>query len=121
MTKRLLVVGGGIAGFGMARALLLRGVPCSLVERLPEPPVAGMGLNLPGNAVRALAALGLADEVAARGVPIRPGGAARSVPGRLPCRQQTSYGEAACRTRRARRPDGSGSASTRSATTRRSA
>jgi 2-polyprenyl-6-methoxyphenol hydroxylase-like FAD-dependent oxidoreductase len=71
MTKRLLVVGGGIAGFGMARALLLRGVPCSLVERLPAPPVAGMGLNLPGNAVRALAALGLADEVAARGVPIR--------------------------------------------------
>jgi 2-polyprenyl-6-methoxyphenol hydroxylase-like FAD-dependent oxidoreductase len=51
MTKRLLVVGGGIAGFGMARALLLRGVPCSLVERLPAPPVAGMGLNLPGNAV----------------------------------------------------------------------
>jgi 2-polyprenyl-6-methoxyphenol hydroxylase-like FAD-dependent oxidoreductase len=71
MTSRLLVVGGGIAGFGMVRALLLRDVPCTLVERLSAPPVAGMGLNLPGNAVRALAALGLADEVVGCGVPIR--------------------------------------------------
>jgi 2-polyprenyl-6-methoxyphenol hydroxylase-like FAD-dependent oxidoreductase len=71
MMGRLLVVGGGIAGFGMVRALLLREVPCTQVERLSAPPVAGMGLNLPGNAVRALDALGLADEVIARGVPIR--------------------------------------------------
>jgi 2-polyprenyl-6-methoxyphenol hydroxylase-like FAD-dependent oxidoreductase len=71
MTSRLLVVGGGIAGFGLARALSLRGVPCTLVERLPAPPGAGLGLNLPGNAVCALAALGLADEVVDRGVRIR--------------------------------------------------
>jgi 2-polyprenyl-6-methoxyphenol hydroxylase-like FAD-dependent oxidoreductase len=71
MTNRLLVVGGGIAGFGLLRALSLRGVSGTLVERLPAPPGSGLGLNLPGNAVRALAALGLADEVAARGVPIR--------------------------------------------------
>jgi 2-polyprenyl-6-methoxyphenol hydroxylase-like FAD-dependent oxidoreductase len=71
MSGRVLVVGGGIAGFGLARALSLRGVSCTLVERLPAPPGAGLGLNLPGNAVRALAALGLADEVVDRGMPIR--------------------------------------------------
>ena len=71
MSNRLLVVGGGIAGFGLARALLQRGVPCTVVDRLPAPPESGLGLNLPGNAVRALAALGLADEVIELGVPIR--------------------------------------------------
>jgi 2-polyprenyl-6-methoxyphenol hydroxylase-like FAD-dependent oxidoreductase len=71
MSGRLLVVGGGIAGFGLARALSLRGVSCTLVERLPAPPGSGLGLNLPGNAVRALAALGLADEVVDRGTHIR--------------------------------------------------
>jgi 2-polyprenyl-6-methoxyphenol hydroxylase-like FAD-dependent oxidoreductase len=71
MTNRLLVVGGGIAGFGLARALFLRGMSCTLVERLPAPPGAGLGLNLPGNALRALAALGLAEEVVDRGMRIR--------------------------------------------------
>jgi 2-polyprenyl-6-methoxyphenol hydroxylase-like FAD-dependent oxidoreductase len=71
MSGRLLVVGGGIAGFGLVRALSLRGVSCTLVERLPAPPGSGLGLNLPGNAVRALAALGLADEVVDRGMRIR--------------------------------------------------
>jgi 2-polyprenyl-6-methoxyphenol hydroxylase-like FAD-dependent oxidoreductase len=71
MSGRVLVVGGGIAGFGLLRALSLRGVSCALVERLPAPSGAGLGLNLPGNAVRALAALELADEVVDRGVPIR--------------------------------------------------
>jgi 2-polyprenyl-6-methoxyphenol hydroxylase-like FAD-dependent oxidoreductase len=71
MTSQLLVVGAGIAGFGVARALSLRGVSCALVERLPAPPGSGLGLNLPGNAVRALAGLGLAEEVVDRGVRIR--------------------------------------------------
>jgi 2-polyprenyl-6-methoxyphenol hydroxylase-like FAD-dependent oxidoreductase len=71
MTNRLLVVGGGIAGFGLARALSLRGVSCTLVERLPAPPGSGLGLNLPGNALRALAALGLGEEVVERGMRIR--------------------------------------------------
>jgi 2-polyprenyl-6-methoxyphenol hydroxylase-like FAD-dependent oxidoreductase len=71
MTSRLLVAGGGIAGFGLARALSLQGTSCTLVERLPAPPGSGLGLNLPGNAMRALAALGLAEEVVDRGVRIR--------------------------------------------------
>jgi 2-polyprenyl-6-methoxyphenol hydroxylase-like FAD-dependent oxidoreductase len=71
MSGRVLVVGGGIAGFGLLRALSMRGVSCTLVERLPTPPGSGLGLNLPGNAVRALAALGLADAVVDRGMRIR--------------------------------------------------
>jgi 2-polyprenyl-6-methoxyphenol hydroxylase-like FAD-dependent oxidoreductase len=67
----VLVVGGGVAGFAMARALSLRGVPCELVERLAAPASPGTGLNLPGNAIRALAALGVAEAVIQRGVPIR--------------------------------------------------
>ena len=71
MTGPLLVVGGGIAGFGLARALSLRGVSCTLVERHPAPSGAGLGLNLPGNAIRPLAALGLGEEVVDRGMRIR--------------------------------------------------
>lgn len=67
----MLVVGGGIAGFGVARALTMRGVPVTVVERLATPPQAGLGLNLPANAVRALAALGVADDVVRAGVPVR--------------------------------------------------
>jgi 2-polyprenyl-6-methoxyphenol hydroxylase-like FAD-dependent oxidoreductase len=65
------VVGGGIAGFALARALSLHGLGCTVLERSPGPAVGGLGLNLPGNAVRALAALGLADEVVDRGVRVR--------------------------------------------------
>jgi 2-polyprenyl-6-methoxyphenol hydroxylase-like FAD-dependent oxidoreductase len=71
MTNRLLVVGGGVAGFGLVRALALNGVSCTLVEKLPAPSGAGLGLNLPGNALGALAALGLAEKIVDRGVRIR--------------------------------------------------
>jgi 2-polyprenyl-6-methoxyphenol hydroxylase-like FAD-dependent oxidoreductase len=67
----VLVVGGGIAGLAVARALSLRRVPCALVDRAQASAGPGLGLNLPGNAVRALATLGLADEVLGRGVRIR--------------------------------------------------
>lgn len=71
MAYRLLVVGGGIAGFGLARALSLRGLSCTVVERYPAAPEPGLGLNLPGNAVRALDSLGLAEQVVDRGMRIR--------------------------------------------------
>lgn len=68
---RVLVVGGGIAGFAMVRALRQRAVPAGLVERLGGPPDAGLGVNLPGNAVRALNALGVGDGLSRCGVPVR--------------------------------------------------
>jgi len=71
VTDDVLVIGAGIAGLGLARALSLPGVPCAMLDRLDRQPSRGMGLNLPGNAVRALARLGLADEVVERGVRIR--------------------------------------------------
>jgi 2-polyprenyl-6-methoxyphenol hydroxylase-like FAD-dependent oxidoreductase len=67
----VLVVGGGIAGFAMMRALDQRGISAVLVDRLNGPPDTGLGLNLPGNAVRALRDLGVGEELRARGVPVR--------------------------------------------------
>jgi voltage-gated potassium channel Kch len=69
--RRVLVVGGGIAGFAMIRALDQRGIPAVLVDRLNRPPDVGLGLNLPGNAVRALRELGVGEELKARGVAVR--------------------------------------------------
>jgi 2-polyprenyl-6-methoxyphenol hydroxylase-like FAD-dependent oxidoreductase len=71
VSGHVLVVGGGIAGLALIRALGLHGVPCDLVERAPAPPSPGLGLNLPGNALRALGLLGLADAVISRGRRIR--------------------------------------------------
>ncbi len=70
MTGRVLVVGAGIAGLATARALKSRGVGADVVERRPEPPGPGFGLNLPGNAVRALERLGVAGPVSDAGVPV---------------------------------------------------
>lgn len=71
MAGRVLIVGGGIAGFALARALSQRGIPFTVVDRLEGPPDAGLGLNLPGNAVQALRALGVGDELVRRGAAIR--------------------------------------------------
>jgi len=66
----VLVVGGGIAGRALARVLARNGLGCTLVERRGTVG-RGMGVNLPGNAVRALGQLGVCDKVLARGVPVR--------------------------------------------------
>jgi 2-polyprenyl-6-methoxyphenol hydroxylase-like FAD-dependent oxidoreductase len=67
---RVLVVGAGVAGLALARALLRGGVDCTVVERRTGIAADGLALNLPGNAVRALMLLGVADEVLGRGVRI---------------------------------------------------
>ncbi|MEV6306375.1 FAD-dependent monooxygenase [Actinoplanes sp. NPDC051861] len=54
----VLVVGGGIAGLALARALIDRNVPVEVVERNVDRG-AGLAINLPGNAVTAFAALGI--------------------------------------------------------------
>jgi 2-polyprenyl-6-methoxyphenol hydroxylase-like FAD-dependent oxidoreductase len=68
---RVIVAGAGIAGLAMARALHRHGIPVLVLDRLPGPPDAGLGLNLPGNAVRALGALGVAEELGGLGAPVR--------------------------------------------------
>ncbi|MFI9401252.1 FAD-dependent monooxygenase [Nocardia sp. NPDC052316] len=65
----VLVVGAGVAGMAAAGALERRGLSVDLIERRTQNP-AGAGLFLPGNAVRALAELGVGDALR-DGVPIR--------------------------------------------------
>ncbi len=64
---RILVVGGGVAGLSMARALHLRGLDSEIVERDPAWRIAGAGVYIPGNGMAALDRLGLGDAVRARG------------------------------------------------------
>ena len=70
-TERVLIAGGGIAGLALRRALQRRGIPSLTWERRAEPADAGLAINLPGNAVQALAQLGLAQELGTLGAPIR--------------------------------------------------
>ena len=65
MTLRVLIVGAGIAGLALARALRLRGITAEVVERTAEWEASGAGLYLPGNSVRALDELGIWEELAA--------------------------------------------------------
>jgi 2-polyprenyl-6-methoxyphenol hydroxylase-like FAD-dependent oxidoreductase len=58
--RRVLIVGGGIAGLALART----GVAVEVIEREPAWRPAGTGIYLPGNAARALRALGLEAQVA---------------------------------------------------------
>ena len=59
MTLRILVVGAGIAGLAVARALRLAGFRPDVVEELPATMLPAAGIYLPGNASRALRQLGL--------------------------------------------------------------
>ncbi|MGR6317616.1 FAD-dependent monooxygenase [Micromonospora soli] len=56
---RILVVGAGIAGLAVARALRLAGFRPDVTEKLPAGELHDMGLYLPGNAARALRRLDL--------------------------------------------------------------
>jgi 2-polyprenyl-6-methoxyphenol hydroxylase-like FAD-dependent oxidoreductase len=70
VTGSVLVVGGGIAGRAVARALAQHDLRCTLLERR-ESSGRGMGVNLPGNAVRALAELGVPERALSDGLPLR--------------------------------------------------
>jgi len=67
---RILIVGAGIAGLALGRALRLKGVRPDIIERAGSPAPGGAGLYIPGNGARALRMLGLAEEVLARSVRI---------------------------------------------------
>lgn len=79
--RTAVVVGGGIGGLAAAVALGLRGWRVSVLERSPEFTEAGAGLSLWPNAMRALAALGLADRVRGIGA-VEVGGGVRDRAGR---------------------------------------
>jgi FAD-dependent urate hydroxylase len=68
--RRVLIVGGGIAGLALAPTLARSGVAVEVIEREPAWRPAGTGIYLPGNAARALRALGLEAQVASRAVEI---------------------------------------------------
>ena len=68
--KRVLVVGAGVAGLAAARELARAGFSAELVERQAAWDQTGTGIYLPGNAVRALRALGLERAVSEGGVAI---------------------------------------------------
>ena len=68
--RRVLIVGGGIAGLALAPMLARTGVAVELIERAAVWRAAGTGMYLPGNAARALRVLGLEAQVASRAVEI---------------------------------------------------
>ena len=68
---RVLIVGAGLAGVSLAISLRERGVSPHVIERLPAWPSHGAGIYLVGNAMRALQALGVAEEVHRQGAEIR--------------------------------------------------
>jgi 2-polyprenyl-6-methoxyphenol hydroxylase-like FAD-dependent oxidoreductase len=67
---RVLIVGAGVAGLALARALYQRGITADVVERASDWQSTGAGLYLPGNAVRALDELGIGSAVSAVANPI---------------------------------------------------
>jgi 2-polyprenyl-6-methoxyphenol hydroxylase-like FAD-dependent oxidoreductase len=64
---RVLVVGGGIGGLCTTLALRREDIEVEVVERNPEWSVYGVGIIQPGNALRALQMLGLAEACVAAG------------------------------------------------------
>lgn len=60
---KVLIVGAGIAGLALARALERHGIVADVIEKQEGAPTLGASLYLPGNAARALAALGVLDTV----------------------------------------------------------
>jgi 2-polyprenyl-6-methoxyphenol hydroxylase-like FAD-dependent oxidoreductase len=68
---KVLVVGGGIGGLSTTLAFRREGFEVDVVERDPEWGVYGVGIIQPGNALRALDRLGLAEACVEAGHPIR--------------------------------------------------
>lgn len=65
--ERVLVVGGGIAGMTLAVGLRRRGIGVEVLEKASEWQAIGAGIAVQPNGMRALAAVGLGQPVAAAG------------------------------------------------------
>lgn len=86
-SRRVLIIGGGVAGPALALFLKKAGIPCALYEAYPFMQGVGGGLGLAPNGMKVLAALGLADTLKKRATTIREiifKNAAGSVLARLP-------------------------------------
>lgn len=70
----VVIVGGGMAGLVLARALAARGIEPVVVERMPPDVTVPGPIMLPYQAYDALEDVGLLDEVRAAGRPIAPRG-----------------------------------------------
>jgi 2-polyprenyl-6-methoxyphenol hydroxylase-like FAD-dependent oxidoreductase len=68
---KILVAGGGIGGLSATLALRRQGFDVDVIERDPNWAVYGVGIIQPGNALRALDALGLAEACVEAGHAIR--------------------------------------------------
>ena len=69
--ETVIIVGAGIGGLALGRALHSQGVPFRIVERASKPGDGGLAINLPGNAIAALTTLGLREEIEEAGFPLR--------------------------------------------------
>src|SRR5215469_6967560 len=69
--KTILIVGGGIAGLTLARALRLRGFVVEVIERNGAWRAEGGGIAVQANAMRALRSLGLDTAVERAGAVLR--------------------------------------------------
>ncbi|MFH5823157.1 FAD-dependent monooxygenase [Georgenia sp. AZ-5] len=67
--NKVLVIGAGVGGLAAAAALGQRGVAVDVVEVREDEHVLGVGINQPGNSLRALDALGVLEDVLAVGFP----------------------------------------------------
>ena len=67
--KNVLIVGGGIGGISLGIALRRVGIDAEIVELQSEFNVYGVGIIQLGNAIRALDAIGVAEETLKRGHP----------------------------------------------------
>jgi 2-polyprenyl-6-methoxyphenol hydroxylase-like FAD-dependent oxidoreductase len=67
--KKVLIVGGGIGGLSLGIALRKIGIEAEIAELQPEFNVYGVGIIQTSAALRALDALGVADETVRRGSP----------------------------------------------------
>ena len=63
--RRVLVVGGGIAGLTLAVALRRRDIAVDVVELQPQWNILGVGISLTGPTLRALKSIGLIDQCVA--------------------------------------------------------
>jgi 2-polyprenyl-6-methoxyphenol hydroxylase-like FAD-dependent oxidoreductase len=70
MRQKLIVIGGGIGGLTAALALHRAGMEVTVFERAPAFSEVGAGMSLWPNATRVLQALGVLEEVVARGAPV---------------------------------------------------